>query len=386
MSLEQPDNRMTWRRPPTPYELYMDEQGVPVYRGIFGVRDVRDLALGDWRRMGGRGAFIELEAIGGIQSFHVLEVPAGKTLNKEHHLFEEIVLVIEGSGTTEVWWTDGGPIDSFDWRQNGLFTIPLNSWHTFRADSSGPALLLVATNAAPIMQMFQNRERFIFDNTWQFHDRYCPGESFFEPWAEVGIEPLSGRGLYAAAHLPDAVNLPLPLDGQRGWGYRHAELFMSGNFYTGFIGEYPSGRYSKTHAHQSGPVLVCLRGSGYTLAWPRSAGPTPWKDGKEDQVVRVEYQAGGLVSAAPGGGDWFHAHFGVSKEPMRVLAHSGGYARRTEGAPGDVIIDFNEDIRNGGGTIGYADEDPMVKKIFVDAIGASGVEFAMDEQLYHLHP
>jgi len=41
--------------------------------------------------------------------------------------------------------------------------------------------------------------------------------------------------------------------------------------------------------------------------------------GKDDQVLKQEYVAGGLVAAAPGGGNWFHKHFRVSKEPMRTI-------------------------------------------------------------------
>src|SRR6478752_234351 len=73
----------------------------------------------------------------------------------------------------------------------------------------------------------------------------------------------------------------------------------------GFIAEYPVGRYSKAHYHQSGAVIVCLKGSGYTFNWPIEAGPRPWQNGKSDQVQVQEYVAGGLVAAAPGGGSWF---------------------------------------------------------------------------------
>jgi hypothetical protein len=48
--------KRTWLRPPTAYESFCDAQGVPVYRGMLGVRDVKELELGPWARMGGRGA------------------------------------------------------------------------------------------------------------------------------------------------------------------------------------------------------------------------------------------------------------------------------------------------------------------------------------------
>src|SRR5581483_6270092 len=45
-----------WKRPNTPYDDYMEEQGIPIFRGI-GVRRVQDMALKPWARMGGRGTF-----------------------------------------------------------------------------------------------------------------------------------------------------------------------------------------------------------------------------------------------------------------------------------------------------------------------------------------
>ena len=53
--------KRSWLRPPTAYETYCQDQGVPVYRGILGVRDVRELELQPWARMGGRGAIIDLD-------------------------------------------------------------------------------------------------------------------------------------------------------------------------------------------------------------------------------------------------------------------------------------------------------------------------------------
>jgi hypothetical protein len=181
------------------------------------------------------------------------------------------------------------------------------------------------------------------------------------------------------------VESELPLDGQRGSGHRRWGLRLAMNATRGFIAEYPAGRYSKTHAHQSGPVLLCLSGSGYTLTWPRELGTTPWRDGKGHLVKRQEYRAGGIVSAAPGGDDWFHGHFGASKAPLRVLAYLGGfegYPTRTEGAPGSILIDVNQDIKQGGKTIQYRDEDPEVRRMFEEALRKNGGTFTMPEELF----
>ena len=50
-----------WIRPASPYELYMEEQNLPIHRGKVGFYDIRDLTLAPWQRMGAQGAFIELD-------------------------------------------------------------------------------------------------------------------------------------------------------------------------------------------------------------------------------------------------------------------------------------------------------------------------------------
>src|SRR4051812_20736394 len=92
---------MRYQRPPSPYERYMEEQAIPIYREI-GFHDVRDLELGPWQRQGGRGAFVLPSGTGSMVGLYLIEVPAGGELNAERHLFEELYLVIDGHGVTEM--------------------------------------------------------------------------------------------------------------------------------------------------------------------------------------------------------------------------------------------------------------------------------------------
>ena len=67
---------------------YFDALGIPIVRGV-GVYDVRELALAPWKRMGGRGTFLELDGTGGLKGMYVLELPVGGATNPERHLYEE---------------------------------------------------------------------------------------------------------------------------------------------------------------------------------------------------------------------------------------------------------------------------------------------------------
>ena len=88
----------TFKRPPMPYDRFMEAEGVPVYRGI-GVRRVQDLPLAPWKRLGGRGSYIQLYGTEGLWGCYVVEIPAAGALNVERHLYEKVVLVVEGRGT-----------------------------------------------------------------------------------------------------------------------------------------------------------------------------------------------------------------------------------------------------------------------------------------------
>ncbi len=372
--------RFRWNRPPTDYESFIEEEGIPIVRGL-GIYDVRDVTLGPWKRTGGQGAYLELNGIGGRSGLYLIQIPPGGALNAERHMYEEIYYVVEGRGTTEIW-KDSSPQKKqvFEWQKSSLFSSPLNTWHRLVNAASSPALVLVATNAPPIMALYRSRQ-FIFENSFEFDDRYGANADYFKPADQLTTNPHSGRYINPSNLIPDTMNCELPLENQRGAGHRHFTWQLSGNTFRGFLAQYPPGRYSKAHYHPSGAVVVCVGGQGYSITWPRELGIRPWETGKGHMVKRQDYTEGGLISAAPGGDNWYHAHFGTSKERFRVLAFLGGYPRPVYGAPGDETT-WNLDQSQGGNTIEYRDEDPQVRKDFTEALKRSGAEFQMPESVY----
>lgn len=365
------------------YEIFMNEQNIPIHKGI-GVYDVRQLPMAPWKRMGGRGTFIELNGQAGPLGqwgMYVIEVPAGGVLNPERHMYEEIFLVIEGRGTTEIWREGSPKKQTFEWQAGAHFAVPLNVWHRLVNASSKPALVLAATSAPRAMNLYHSRS-FIFDNPFEFPDRYDESEDYFKPRNEIEPDPEQGRAMLRSSLLPDIVHCYLPLDNQRAPGYRRIAPQVAGNtFFYEFIGEWPSGRYSKAHYHQAGAVLVCVKGKGYTYTWPIQLGPRPWEAGKGHLVKRQDYVPGGMVSAAPGGGDWFHQHFCTGKDPFRVMTIFSGW-RREEERGGDEVTWQNVEIGQGGTTLSYRDEDPHIRKTYREALEREGVECQMPESLY----
>ena len=95
-----------FKRPPMPYDRFMEAEGVPVFRGI-GVQRVQDLPMAPWKRLGGRGSYIQLYGTEGLWGMYVVEVPGAGALKPEKHLFEKIALVIEGRGSTDKAGVEG---------------------------------------------------------------------------------------------------------------------------------------------------------------------------------------------------------------------------------------------------------------------------------------
>ena len=78
-------------RPKTPYDLFMESEGIPIFRDI-GVSKVQNLPLAPWKRLGGKGTYIQLHGTEGKWGCYVVEVPGAGALNAEKHLYEEIYL------------------------------------------------------------------------------------------------------------------------------------------------------------------------------------------------------------------------------------------------------------------------------------------------------
>src|SRR5215469_3450950 len=369
-------------RPKTPYDLFMESEGIPIHRDI-GVRRVQDLPLQPWKRLGGRGTYIQLYGTEGKWGCYVAEIPGAGATNPERHMFEKIIYVVEGRGSTEVWLDGDSKRHIFEWQKGSLFSIPMNAWHRLVNATSSPALILAGTTAPNVMNLINNTDA-IFNCPYQFRDRFSGADDFYKPNDNIEPDPVRGLAMRRTNFSPDIVNCDLPLDNRRSPGYRRVEPFMTGNTFYLWIAQHENGRYSKAHAQTSAAVLICLRGKGYTYTWPEQAGVNPWRDGKSHLVKRVDYEPVGMVSAAPGGARWFHQHFGTSKESFRLTAWFGPNSPgREPGPPGEQHIDYGAmDVDEGGTAIPYSMEDPFIRKEYEATLAREGVASRMDPDWY----
>ena len=216
------------------------------------------------------------------------------------------------------------------------------------------------------MEMYRSRQ-FILDNPFLpiYIDRYPEDENYFKPanWHKTADPHINLGNL-----IPDTMNCELPLENHRGAGHRQNSGWKTaGNFSFGFVAQYPPGRYSKAHySHPGGPVLVCsskdicftfAQGTGYP-----PLGKWQWPSGSAPGLRRVRR---GQRSAR-------HRRLvtpfrRLQKKPFRVLAFLGGFPRDLVGAPGDQV-GFNVSQKQGGNSIESRDEDPQIRKDYIEAL------------------
>ncbi|MDP2730072.1 MAG: cupin domain-containing protein [Dehalococcoidales bacterium] len=367
------------------YELFMEEENLPIYGGL-GIYDSRQLPLKPWKRMGGKGTYIELDGQAGYFGMYVVEIPAGGVLNPERHFYEETLFAIEGRGSTEIWQDGSSKKQTFEWQGGAFFAPPLNVWHRLVNATSNPVLIVGTTSAPTVMDMFPNRE-FIFENPFQFRDRYDGGDDFFKSKDEAQPREEGSPFWDLRTNLvPDVATCMVPQLNRRAPGQGNVGVRMAGNTYlTNGIFDYPSGRYSTGHCHAAGRVLVCLKGKGYSLNWDSRLGKRPWESGNGHLVNRQDYIPGGFVTAAPGSGDWFHQHFSTAKESLRTM-RLGTHGELREG-PGEEIEMAGGGVFLGPGRheVTYSEEDPQVRKDYMEALKKEGAEFTMPEEIYRTH-
>src|SRR6202166_1575483 len=107
-----------------PYLDWLAAEGIPVTEDfgvyLFGVETA------PWPRYGVKGAAVHLKGRGDFANMFVLDIAPGKSTALQRHLYEEVIYVLEGSGSTQVELADGTK-RSFEWGAKSLFAIPLNA-------------------------------------------------------------------------------------------------------------------------------------------------------------------------------------------------------------------------------------------------------------------
>ena len=356
------------------YEEYMQGEGIPIVDAVAGVDDVTLLPRKPWARMGGAGTFIQM--LGTFQAeagIYVAEIPGGGALNPERHLYEEEIFILRGRGLTEVWQREGESKVSFEWGEGSVFAVPQNAWHRLVNGSREPAIFLAVTTAPRLLNTVEDVD-LVFNCDHQIRRGYAGQVDYFTAGEERVLEGTYDN-IWYTNFIPDARREILDAAEQKVAGGNLTVYRMGRNFPHGHISEWPVGMYHKAHRHGPGAILVGLLGKGYVMLWPKEAGIHPYQDGNEDQVVKVEWGPRSIYAPPDG---WFHAHFNSGNEPAR---HIAVYAYRK---PIELANEWEGEehmgwysVMQGGSLIEYQDEDPEIRRRFIETIGKDGIECQM---------
>jgi quercetin dioxygenase-like cupin family protein len=346
------DEEDTFQLDVAPYEEWQKAEGIPSLGG-FCIEDLNSVPLSPWVRTGGLGSFINL--IGAEMSLdgYLVEIPPGRSLKPEHHMYEELIFVLQGRGATTIWTEEGGK-QSLEWEEGSLFSPPLNVWHQhFNGQGDRPVRLVAITNAPLMINLFHNLD-FIFGSDYVFSDRYSGEEDYFSVKGKAHLERI-----WETNFVANVYDFGLKAWPERGIG-TNMMLEMASNTITAHISEFPVGTYKKAHRHGSTAHLIILSGKGYSLMWD---------DGGEK--VRVDWSKGSMFSN--GHDKWFHQHFNTGREPARYLALRDGsrkYGRLSficSRRPKGWVS-----TREGGFQIEYEDEDPEIRRLFESELAKVG--------------
>ena len=263
------------------------------------MRNLRTVEVKPWARRGGNAVFVNHDASRVSNDSYVMEIPPGKKLEPHRQLFEEMILILEGRGSTTVWNNEGKRI-TFEWKAGSLFAIPLNAWHQhFNGSGTQAARYVGVTNAPPVVNLYEDLD-FLFNCDHDFKNRFNGEPDYFSAKGEQ-------KGLLLQTNfVADAINLPLISAKERGAGGGHIRFSMAKGSMNSHISQFPVGTYKKGHAHGPGAYVIILSGEGYSLMWPEGEEPK-----------RYDWEVGTLIVPP---NMWFHQHFNSGTTPARYLA------------------------------------------------------------------
>ena len=346
-----------------PFSDWVDNEGLPRINGL-GV-DLKTVETKPWARMDAKGASVELQGRGDFISIFVIDLEPGAKTAPQQHLFEEVIYVISGHGSTMVEDAQGSK-HTFEWGPKSLFALPLNAkYQHFNGSGTEPARLS-ATNSLCIMLNLFHNDAFIFDNPTRFPERegaanYFSGEGEFIP-----IKP--GRNMWETNFVPDLSAFELKAWSARGAGSSNMKFILADGTMHTHSSEMSVGTYKKGHRHGADFHVFSVHGSGYSLLWYDM----------DEKIERIDWEHG-VVFAPPDG--MFHQHFNTSAKPARYLAIALGSMRYPFVESKRKLFGGGVDtsVEDGGNQIEYQNQDARIHQIYLSELEKNQVQSKMGE-------
>src|SRR5580704_7695928 len=353
-----------------PYLDWLAAEGIPV-ADDYGVY-LFDVPTAPWPRYGVNGAAVHLKGRGDFANMFLLDIAPGGSTAPQRHLYEEVIYVLEGSGSTQLEFGNGQK-RSFEWGARSLFAIPLNAKHRHFNASGRDRTLLVSTTDLPLVMNTFHNAAFIFETDFDFADRAGKNEYYSGEGDLITVRP--GNHMWETNFVTDLAAIELKSWGDRGAGGTNIMFVLADGTMHAHISEMPVGTYKKGHRHGPGFHVMCVTGHGYSLLW--------FDNGQDFR--RIDWSHGVVFPPAD---QQFHQHFNTSGHPARYLATGVGGLRYPltltqrrsllgvkPGEKGAV----STSIKEGGDQIEYEDQDPRIHRIWLEEMQKNNVEPKMEK-------
>jgi quercetin dioxygenase-like cupin family protein len=335
-------------------------ENVPVHEDF--AFDMLQVPVGPWSRFGDgvSGAFTHLVGRGDFAGAYVLELAPGSQTLPQKHLYEEVVYVLEGSGSTVIQHPREGE-HTFEWHQGSLFALPLNArYEHFNVSGEARARLGVVTNLPLVLNVFHNAD-FVFANDFVFDDRFGP-EAFFAGDGR-SLELAPGRHQWVTNFVADLPSFELKAWHDRGIGSSNIKFVLADGTMHCHMSELAVGTYKKGHRHGPDFHIFPTTGEGYSLFW---------YDG-DTEFTRVDWGQGSMYAPSD---QQFHQHFNLSPQPSRYLAVAMGSIKYPVTTDKKTLFgsQVDKDVKRGGRQVEYKDEDPRIREMFEAELKARGLD------------
>ncbi len=245
------------------YSNWLESEGVSVVSG--SAIDLTSVETAYWPRLGTNAAIVHLDARGDFCNLYVTDVVAGGTSTPIRHMYEHLVYVLDGRGSTVIQ-TGSGIRREFEWQRGSLFSIPLNArYQHFNASGENRARLINVSSMPLILNMFRN-EDFAFNADFEFPERM--GEEKFLSGDGNFIETREHRHHWETNLVPNLLTFDQLSRLSRTRHREQEPQFVLGD---GTLhchaSDIPIGNYKKAHYHGEGYHIMQLSGVGYSLYW-----------------------------------------------------------------------------------------------------------------------
>jgi hypothetical protein len=342
-----------------PYLEWVETEGVPVAEG-YGI-DLLAIETTPWPRFESRGAIAHLLGRGDFVTMFLLDLEPGGKIPPQRHLYEQLVYVLSGHGSTEITLSDGRK-HQFEWGPRSLFCLPLNLAYRIFNGSGRERARIAFCNYFPLVKNLFHRDDFIFQNPCSFPEREG-GEGYFAGEGDyIPIKP--GWHMWETNFVPDVGAFELKQWDARGAGGSHINFLFPDAVMKAHCSAMPVGTYKKAHRHGPDFLIFPIAGSGYSLFWHEG-----------EEMVKVDWRHG-MVFAPPA--MMYHQHFNTSPEPTRYLAVTLGslqYPFVEERRKQMLAVD--KDVKDGGRQIEYEDQDPRIHALYLAELARHGASSRM---------